>query len=199
VANFQRRFIYDLRNSLLENEKNFAEFLNKSVREVLVDILKLKDPALIAKEMLDVFRVEAKPEEIQNSLGLPEAGQKNLWVNEWLNPFYSTPENPELLSRAQEQLVEYLTGLAEKIKNEPEVYAAGQNLILQIIDTQWSGHLELMDVLKEEANLFSYASEDPLIDYILESRKLFADMISQVKRQFLAAIFLHLQQKGLIE
>lgn len=98
-----------------------------------------------------------------------------------------------------QQLVEYLTGLAEKIKNEPEVYAAGQNLILQIIDTQWSNHLELMDVLKEEANLFSYASEDPLIDYILESRKLFADMISQVKRQFLAAIFLHLQQKGLIE
>ena len=80
--------------------------------------------------------------------------------------------------------------IALKIKKQPEVFQAGQSLILQIIDNQWSGQLELMDVLKEEANLFSYASPDPLIDYILESRRLFEQMQSEVKRQFLMAIFL---------
>ena len=56
-----------------------------------------------------------------------------------------------------------------------------------------------MDVLKEEAGLFSYASEDPLIDYILEGRKLFEAMKMDIKRQFLTSIFLHLEQKGLLE
>ena len=44
-------------------------------------------------------------------------------------------------------------------------------MILEIIDSNWSRHLEIMDVLKEEAGLFSYASQDPLVDYILESKK----------------------------
>jgi preprotein translocase subunit SecA len=70
---------------------------------------------------------------------------------------------------------------------------------LEIIDNNWSSQLDLMDVLKEEAGLFSYASEDPLNDYVLESRKLFESLKSDIKRQFLTAIFLHLDNKGLLE
>ena len=87
---------------------------------------------------------------------------------------------------------------ALKIKKDAEAYKASQSLILQIIDNQWSAQLELMDVLKEEANLFSYASPDPLIDYIAESKKLFQHALLEIKRQFLAAIFLRLKQQGML-
>ena len=53
-----------------------------------------------------------------------------------------------------------------------------------------------MDILKEGANLFSYASQDPLIDYIKEGAKLFQHMESNLKRQFLTAIFTLLEQRG---
>ncbi len=199
VVNFQRKFVYDLRDSLLENEPTFAEFIKSSINDVLGEILHLKDPQLIAKEVLNVFHIQASMDEIQNSLGLPTPGQKNLWLNEWLNPFYASPEDPAKLAKAQEQIGKNLIKLAQKIKADPEVYKASQSLILQIIDTQWSGQLELMDVLKEEANLFSYASEDPLIDFILESRRLFEHMQREIKEQFLSAIFLRLKQQGMID
>jgi preprotein translocase subunit SecA len=199
VTSFQRKAVYDLRNSLLENEENFLNFLRNSIREVLKEIVELKDPVLISKEMLTVFRVEAAPEEIAKSLGLPMISEKPDALNEWFNPFYGAPENPVALSEQEEKLAAYLEKLGMKIKFEQEVYKAGQNLILEIIDNNWSSQLDLMDVLKEGANLFSYASPDPLIDYVLEGKKLFLQMQSQIKRQFLSSIFTYLEQKGLIK
>lgn len=198
VSNFQRKFIYHLRDSLLENEKEFLEFLNKSVRELIEEITSLEDPKLIAKEMLSVFRVEAKAEEIAHSLGLPLVPKSNSGLNEWLNPFYTAPKDSADFLLAREKLILYLQKIALKIQSDKEVYAASQNLILEIIDNSWSSQLELMDVLKEGANLFSYISQDPLIDYIREGSKIFGHMQSEMKRQFLTAIFTLLEQRGQI-
>ena len=199
VANFQRKFIYDLRDSLLENEKNFLEFFTQSIHEVLKEILELKDAKLISEQMHAVFHIEAASEEIAQSLGLNNPGESGGVMNEYFNPFYTKGQGDSgAFSQAEEKLATFLINTGMKIKGEPEVYRASQNLILEIIDNQWSVQLELMDVLKEEANLFSYASTDPLIDFILESRKLFKQTISETKKQFLTALFLHLDQKGMI-
>ncbi len=198
VTKFQRKYIYALRDSLLENEANFLDYLKKSIREILIEILQIGDAQLISVEMLKVFHVDAKPEEIQQSLGLKTEGGIEAILNEWLNPFYKEPVAMSLNDAAQ-KLADILESLALKIQKEPEVYKAGQNLILEIIDNNWSGQQDLMDVLKQEAGLFSYASEDPLIEYILEGRKLFESLKSDIKRQFLSSIFLHLEQKGLLE
>jgi len=198
VASFQRKFIYDLRDSLLENEPNFLAFLKRAIRETLDEILELRDSRLIAKEAREIFHIEASPEEIEKSLGLRPGGNKPDVMNEWFNPFYKEPAKVNL-SAAEEKLYKYLENLALKIKKDPEVYSAAQNLVLEIIDNQWSSQLELMDVLKEEANLFSYASQDPLIDFILEGRKLFQQSQSAIKRQLLSAIFLRLEQQGEID
>jgi len=59
--------------------------------------------------------------------------------------------------------------------------------------------LELMDVLKEEANLFTYASPDPLIDFINEGRTLYIETCKNIERQFLNYLFLYLSQQGLLK
>ncbi len=87
----------------------------------------------------------------------------------------------------------------QRLSRDAEVYQAAQNLILEIIDNQWSSHLELMEILKEEAGLFGYASEDPLIDYILEARKLFSHMLYETKKQFFSYVFMRLSQTGMLE
>jgi preprotein translocase subunit SecA len=199
VTKFQRKYIYALRDSLLENEANFLDFLKKSIREILAEILQIGDAELIAAQMLKVFHVDGKPEEIERSLGLTGKNQRGNSLNEWLNPFYKLADLSSGLNKAAEKLANVLEALALKIQNEPEVYSASQNLILQIIDNNWSSQLDLMESLKEESGLFSYASEDPLIDYILEGRKLFEGLKSDIKKQFLTAIFLHLEQKRMLE
>ena len=160
----------------------------------LREILSSADAEIIAKQMRDVFQLSTEAGEVASNFWAKN--KRGGFVNEWLNPFYQSPGSGEGLTETEIKLGDYLEKIALKIKKQPEVFQAGQSLILQIIDNQWSGQLELMDVLKEEANLFSYASPDPLIDYILESRRLFEQMQSEVKRQFLMAIFLRLKQQG---
>ncbi len=198
VTNFQRRFVYDLRDSLLENEKNFLAFLDYSVEKVLEEILQLKEPALIVKEMLQVFRTEISEKEIKENLGINPEPTTSESLNEWLNPFYTTGNEALPAVQVSKKLLEYFKKTAIKIKTDPEVYKAAQNLILEILDNQWSTQLELMDILKEEANLFSYASPEPLIDFILEGKKLFGHMQSETRRQFLSAVFTRLEQQGML-
>ena len=194
VVSFQRRSVYALRDSLLENENIFLAFAKQSIAETVNEILSLNTAELVARQFQEVFGVDANPEEISPLLTLKQSQA----FNEWLNPFYKAADNTGA-SALKEKFIDYLVQTFLKIKTKPEIYSASQNLILEIIDNAWSSHLEFMDVLKEEAGLFSYASEDPLIDFILESQKLFADMEKNIKKQFFRAVFLCLKQQGLME
>ncbi len=205
ITNFQRHFIYNLRDSLLENETNFWQFVKNSIHEVIAEILKLGEPKLIAQEVTKIFSIVVEEEDFSQLKALDKRPAKQLtgFFNEWLNPFYvdsGRKIKAELtFAQAVEKSSTYLISLAEGLKTDKEVYAASQNLILQILDSNWSSQLEIMEILKEEASLLSYASEEPLIDFILESKKLFSDMQIQIKKQFLTAIFLRLSQRGQIK
>ncbi len=88
VVNFQRRYVYALRDSLLERPENFAAFLQSGVAEIMQEIFALEDPALISRELGAVFSVETKTEEIRQ-LQRQELEQAPKGVlNDWFNPFY---------------------------------------------------------------------------------------------------------------
>lgn len=192
VINYQRSEVYKLRDQLLENPEAFEEFVAQATAETAENIFKTEDASIIAKQLKEVFGLEIKQSDLsilRKEMGLGET------FNTLLNPFYKSPR-PLLMSAAISRVVKGLSKQWEGIKKNSEVCQAAQNLVLEIIDNNWSGHLELMDVLKEEAGLFSYASEDPLIDYILESRKLFEHMGANIQKQFLQTVFKSSVQRG---
>lgn len=180
VTNYQRAVVYKLRESLLENPKACEEFLGNAVFSVVEEIFRAADPDLISRQLKQVFKIEVGGRELSGALNPKheEAGQ-NLVV--------------------RKKFTDFLTLQARKVLKEQEIWQAGQKLILQVIDNNWSQHLELMDILKEESGLFSYAMSDPLLDFISDGRQLFTEMGKAIEKQFVSAIFLHLAQKGLIE
>lgn len=182
VTSFQREYIYRLRDSLLENEQNFWQFLEKSLKDTISAILKLGEANLIIPEMEKVFFVSPDWQELENAL--KRAGKKN--------------SNNIEIKELENRFCEYLFKQAQGLKNDVEGYSAGQSLILNLLDNAWSGQLELMETLKEESSLFSYASQDPLIDYILEGQKLFNHMLEGVEKEFCTLIFKRLSQKSLL-
>ncbi len=198
VTNYQRKFIYNFRDSLLENEKNFKVFLESSISDVLEEFFKLKDSKLISGQLSEVFKVKVEVEEIEKVVS-DQNSKTPGFVNKWLNPFYKEEEICVSHAEVIEKFGKYFQNQVGKIENNKELFPAAQNLILEIIDNQWSKHLELVDILKQEAGLFSYASQDPLIDYVLESRKLFTDMLIEIKKQFLKSVFLYLNQKKMLK
>jgi preprotein translocase subunit SecA len=183
VASFQRKAVYQLRDSLLENTPAFLEFLKQAIAAEVGRIFSLGGVGMVKDEFLKIFFIELDESEISNLL-LQKSSAR-------------VKAKAVSLEAAGQKIADYLLGRAMRIKENPEAFAASQNLILQILDDQWSSQLELMDVLKEEAGLFSYASEDPLIDYILEANKLFANMREEVNKQFAKSIFLYLNQHGM--
>ena len=181
VVNFQRTQIYTLREQLLENEPGFSRFLTDCVSEVVKIIFSLRDAELIAKELQAVFNIAVDPAELRGVLVNGKSAQQ------------------EAIGNAEEKFSEFLGQSVAKIQQQPEVYVAAQKLILSVIDTNWSNHLDFMDVLKEEANLFSYSSIDPLIDFIEESKNLYNEMGRTIQKQFLRALFLYLSGHGMLE
>ncbi len=199
VINFQRKVVYELREKLLENEQNFLGFLHESVGETVREAFSLETGQLISNKLNDVFGIRIEPAEIEAVLNEREASGFSGQFNEWLNPFYKQGKILVGAGEVVEKTINYLQKQATGIKKQKEIYEASQNLILEIIDSKWSKHLDLMDVLKQEAGLFSYATEDPLIDYVLESRRLFEHLEQEIREQLAKSVFLYLNQKGLIE
>ncbi|MEK7617677.1 MAG: preprotein translocase subunit SecA [Patescibacteria group bacterium] len=185
VINYQRFELYKLRDSLLENSEGFSNFVEQAITETVSRILGTIDPVVIAKQLKEIFGLEINKNDLQElnaSMGFRET------FNELLNPFFASIR-PQMRNEANKQIDDELKKQWQGIKKNPEVHEAAQNLILEIIDSNWSRHLEIMDVLKEEAGLFSYASQDPLVDYILESKKMFEQMGEEIQRQFLQTVF----------
>lgn len=185
VTNYQRSEVYKLRDSLLEKPEGFEEFAAQARIETVENIFKTKDPSIIVKQLKEVFGLEIKQNDPSILQAEMEIGET---FNELLNPFYKSKK----ADKENVFVAQIIGGLNEQwrgIRKNSEVYQAAQNLVLEIIDNNWGGHLELMDVLKEEAGLFSYASQDPLIDYILDSRKLFEQMGENIQKQFLQTVF----------
>jgi preprotein translocase subunit SecA len=164
VVNFQRSETAALRDRLLENEPEFQKYLAECVGQTVEEIFSLKDTESMVDNFREVFNIEIDPAELKTH-GLTE--------------------------HVKQKFSQYLAAGVRDLKKQPQVYAAAQKLILNLIDTNWSSHLELMDVLKEESGLFSYANEDPLIDFISQGGQLYAQMQQKLRRQFLKALFLH--------
>ena len=179
VTNFQRSEVYAMRDGLLENEPAFHAYMLEAVALSVKEIFSIGDPKLIAAEFRDVFNIALDVAELAEVVSNAK-----------------TKKSDDAM--VEQKFIHYLTTAILKIQEEQEIYEAAQKLILNIIDSNWSVHLELMDVLKEEAGLFSYASIEPLIDFIADGDKLFQEMKSTIRRQFCKALFLHLSQQNLL-
>lgn len=178
ITNFQRRTLYKMRDDLLENEPALMSFMEQSLRDVVEHVFSLREARLAREEFRKIFLLD-----------IPESQLREVMV--FLDSAKKTDKGHHY-SDIKEKFISFLWSKAMHIKAEPEIFEASKSLILQIIDEKWSGHLEVVDVLKEESGLLSYASQDPLIEFVLESKKLFTDMQYEIKKQFFSSLFTHL-------
>jgi len=73
--------------------------------------------------------------------------------------------------------------------NYPGFDEVARDLQLQILDSQWKGHLRTMDALRESINLRGYAQRDPKIEYQREGFALFGEMEQRIDDTFAGFVF----------
>ncbi|MCL7023842.1 hypothetical protein MKW94_019073, partial [Papaver nudicaule] len=180
VLNSQRDRVYTERRRALESE-NLQSLLIEYAELTMDDILEANIGPDTPKESWDLEKLIAKLQQYCYLL-------KDL-----------TPELLASNGSNYEELRAYLRLLGReaylKKRDIVEEESAGlmmeaeRFLILNNIDRLWKEHLQAIKFVQQAVSLRGYAQRDPLIEYKLEGYNLFLEMMAQIRRNVIYAIY----------
>ncbi|MBF0452600.1 MAG: preprotein translocase subunit SecA [Candidatus Magnetomorum sp.] len=187
---------FDIRKQLIEYDdvmNQQREVIYRQRQEALRgDNLK---PAI--EEMIQGI-IEGIAEEFSDERALPYEWEWELLNDEFYQFFFYRvhPDNNLLDGLSPEGLYEWLYQdvTAVYTRKETDIGAREfrqieQWITLQAVDRHWKEHLLSMDHLKEGIGLRGYAQQNPLIVYKKEGFEMFQDMIFQIQKEIISALF----------
>ncbi|WP_448381422.1 preprotein translocase subunit SecA, partial [Gloeomargarita sp.] len=178
VMNNQRRAIYAERRRILEG-RDLRELVIQYAEKTIDDII----AAYINPDL---------PPEEWNLTALVEKVKQFIYLLSDLEP--SQLEDltlPEIQAFLHEQVrIAYDMKEAQVEQIRPGLMREAERFfILQQLDTLWREHLQQMDALRESVGLRGYGQQDPLIEYKIEGYELFQDMMTNIRRNVVYALF----------
>lgn len=95
----------------------------------------------------------------------------------------------DLEGKSPEEMKAYLMGRAQEVYdtkagqlNGPEQMLEFQKVvILRVVDTKWTDHIDAMDQLRQSIGLRAYGQNNPLVEYQTEGYNMFEDMIGAIE------------------
>ena len=167
VINRHRKVVYTVRHKILEGD-NIKPEIERLIRDKITDLanVSLRDNPNFIKEFIEVFPIdEAKVKEI----GM--ISKDKIRFDKALN---------EVKKLYEEQ--EKTLGATNLRKVEREVY-------MTVLDTLWMQHLENMQNLREGIQWRSVGQRDPLVEYRVESQKLFESLEDNLRDEVVRVVF----------
>jgi len=172
VMNKQREIIYDERSKVLNGDD-----LHESILKMIKDLI---------ESTVDRFLLEDDDEkENWNLTGLREYFLG--WItNE--DDFAEYEDDDKLDSVEKKDIVEFLT------KRTLEAYAAKEEeygsemirelervILLRVVDSKWTTHIDDMDELKKGISLRAYGNRNPVVEYRYEGFEMFDAMVESIR------------------
>lgn len=105
----------------------------------------------------------------------------------------------DLKGKEPQQIKEYLNELAQEVFNTKANQLNGPEqllefekvVILRVVDSKWTDHIDAMDQLRQSIGLRAYGQNNPLVEYQTEGYKMFEEMVGvieyEVTRLFMKA------------
>ncbi|MBO0430693.1 preprotein translocase subunit SecA [Enterococcus sp. DIV0660C] len=95
----------------------------------------------------------------------------------------------ELEGKTPEEMKAYLNELAQDVfdtkanhLNGPEQLLEFEKVvILRVVDSKWTDHIDAMDQLRQSIGLRAYGQNNPLVEYQTEGYKMFEDMVGAIE------------------
>ena len=168
VANDQRQIIYRQRDELLSDEE-IGETITAIREDVVNDAIDGFIPPMSVEEQWDILGLE---KQLEAEFGL------NLPVAQWLDEDDTLHEEP-LRRRIVDAVQAAYDKKAEGIG--PGMRQLEKQIMLQVLDTLWKEHLQVMDQLRQGIHLRAYANKNPKQEYKRESFALFEGLLQRLK------------------
>jgi preprotein translocase subunit SecA len=176
VMNKQREVIYSQRREILGGA-NLTEEIHQMTRELTDDLL-------------DQFTDENTMPEDWDLDGMAIAFGQRFGVR--LDPKGLNPENltlDDLRDWVHRQIQAAYESQRQAIGSEI-LPSLQQQIMLQMVDSQWKDHLLAMDHLRDGIGLRGYAQVDPLRAYQKEGYDMFMNMIQRIQEDTVRTLFL---------
>ncbi len=176
VMNVQRKTVYAERNRILMGESVHETILNmmKGQSELIVD--SYTNPKLDWTE----WDYEELNKEVHRKL-LPD---EEMFFTEEILDKYDIEELKKLLYD------EMLSVYNEKIREAAELGCDFEEveriILLKIVDSKWTDHIDIMDGLRRDIGLQAYGQNDPVLMYKREGFDLFEDMNNNIREDTVA-------------
>lgn len=178
-------FNFDARKHTLEYDdvlNKHRGLFYKRREEVLVDC----DSNKIAKKSLEIIHGVAEKIYSTNQDGWPE-------ILVTLGILEKDFDKSSISDADQFNFILEKIDLAfEKVRsnfNQEEFNQGVKALIIKILDTLWTEHLENMEYLRESVRIRAYGQHDPLVEYKKGGHQLFQDFFSRFEAIFFESIF----------
>ena len=176
VMNKQREVIYNQRREILAGT-NLSEEIGQMIKELTDDLLdQFTDERTMPEDWNLKGLVEAFIQRFGLQLDLQDLDLDNLVLDDLREAAHL---QVEAAFEAQRQTI------------GAEIFQSlEQQIMLQIVDTQWKDHLLAMDHLRDGIGLRGYAQVDPLRAYQKEGYDMFMDMIQRIQADTVRTLFL---------
>ena len=100
-----------------------------------------------------------------------------------------TISESDIEGKSDKEVIDYLYGRAEeiyasqvaKLRDEESVQEFQKVLILRVVDSKWTDHIDALDQLRNAVGLRGYAQNNPVVEYQSESFRMFNDMIGSIE------------------
>ena len=170
VANDQRQIIYRQRDELLSDDE-IGETITAIREDVVNDAIDGFIAPMSVEEQWDILGLE---KQLEAEFGL------NLPVAQWLDEDDTLHEEP-LRQRIVDAVQAAYDEKAEGIG--PGMRQLEKQIMLQVLDTLWKEHLQVMDQLRQGIHLRAYANKNPKQEYKRESFALFEGLLQRLKHE----------------
>ncbi|HGF0413471.1 TPA: preprotein translocase subunit SecA [Streptococcus agalactiae] len=166
VMREQREIIYANRREVITAERDLGSELKGMIKRTIkraVDAHSRSDKNTAAEAIVNFARSALLDEEaitVSELRGLKEAEIKEL-----------------LYERA---LAVYEQQIA-KLKDPEAIIEFQKVLILMVVDSQWTEHIDALDQLRNSVGLRGYAQNNPIVEYQSEGFRMFQDMIGSIE------------------
>lgn len=196
VMNLQREVIYKQRRQVLEGEdmrdtvmqaiqqaitKRVSEFAGDALPAAQWDIPKLTRSLLEVCPQLPLFFV---PEEMRFGPANPlfEAQHRARIWQTYEDNLRAYTRYDDLLEGVKEH-VEEAYAFHETEQGEENMRMIERYVILRIINSKWTQHLDAMDFLREGISLRGYEQIDPLVAYSKEAYEMWQNLILEIEEE----------------
>ena len=168
VANDQRQIIYRQRDELLSDDE-IEETITAIRHDVVNDAIDGYIPPMSVEEQWDIPGLE---KQLEGEFGL------TLPIAQWLDEDDSLHEETlreRIVTSVQNAYDEKAAGIG------PGMRQLEKQIMLQVLDTLWKEHLQVMDQLRQGIHLRAYANKNPKQEYKRESFALFEGLLQRLK------------------